>query len=228
MNIIEFVKKHSKIIITAAAITATSAYSGFANNILAGNTISTTTEKSAVMEQKIETKIDQIINSLNLYKTDTTNSKLYLLNCCHNVQKYIIEHNKYDSSILHEVQSMSPKKAMTWQLYNATVNEKSVSLGNSLMFQKILEKLGIKVKIIGYPKHSADEIYAFNSVSFSSCAECFYNSTLETDESDCQKLIDETKIGFIDICVALNYHMGNVMLHSPIYHFNESNGQWEL
>ncbi len=226
MNIFEIVKKHAKIIITAATITATSVYCGFANNILAGNTISTTTEKSAVMEQKIETKIDQIISDLISREADCMR---YPIHCSCIVQKYIIEHNRYDPSILNEIESMSPKESITWQLYNAVVNERSVSLGNSLMFQRIMKRFGVKASILGYSENPTDKIHAFNAIKFNPRTECFYNSTYDPHKNDeWQKIINRDKSGLIEIPTILNYRISSAIPHSQIYHFVTSTGQWEL
>ena len=128
-----------------------------------------------IAKQEIEKRIDEIISELGLEKSDDI--MVQLKNCCL-VQKYIVLHNNYDSSIMLEKEKYDPKEFVVLDLYNAVMLQNGVCTSNSLMFKKILREVGINVEVIGLISNATGGMHASNVVELDG-EYYFFDSTLE-------------------------------------------------
>lgn len=128
------------------------------------------------IKAEIDEEIDRIISELNLQKSDDV--MVQLKNCCL-VQKYIVEHNIYKDSIMEEKETYSEENIATLDLYNAVVLHVGVCTSNTLMFKKILERVGVKVEMIGLTGKDRDAKHFCNIVELDG-QYYFFDSTLET------------------------------------------------
>lgn len=135
-------------------------------------------ERSIALEEikiEIDTKLDEIIHELGLEKTNDVIKQLK--NCCL-VQKYIVEHNTYNSNIMNEKDRYSEEEIAILDLYNAVVLNESVCTSNSLMFKAILQKIGIKAEVIGLTSNESGVMHASNIVELND-KYYFFDTTLE-------------------------------------------------
>lgn len=99
------------------------------------------------IEFEIKEKINEIIFELGLKKSNDVMTQLR--NCCL-VHKYIVEHVEYKDSIMKEKENLDPNvNIRTMDLYNALIKNVGVCSSNSIMFQEILRKIGVKVECVG-------------------------------------------------------------------------------
>lgn len=125
---------------------------------------------------EIEQAINDIIKQLDLKESSDTMSQLR--NCCL-VQKYIVEHNAYNEDIMKEKDNYKQEEITILDLYNAVVLHNGVCTSNSLMFKKILEKVGVKSEVIGLISNDTGRMHASNIVELDG-QYYFFDSTLET------------------------------------------------
>lgn len=91
----------------------------------------------------IDSKIDEIINELELHETDDPYQQLEM---CLKVQKYITVNNFYDESMLDEKRGNSFKEIYINDLYNALIYNRAICTSNSAEFKEILSRVGVDVK----------------------------------------------------------------------------------
>ena len=91
----------------------------------------------------IDAKIDEIINELDLYKT---NDPYQQLDMCCRVQKYIIMHNYYDESMIGKKRGATFEETYMNDLYNALIYNNAICTSNSAEFKEILSRIGLDVK----------------------------------------------------------------------------------
>lgn len=127
-------------------------------------------------KEEIETEISKIISELELQKSDDVMTQLK--NCCL-VQKYIVEQNNYNEDIMSEKENMSEDEIVILDLYNAVVLHSGVCTSNSLMFKKILEKVGVKSEVVGLISNETGGRHASNIVELDG-EYYFFDSTLES------------------------------------------------
>lgn len=125
---------------------------------------------------EIEQAINDIIKQLDLKESSDT--MIQLRNCCL-VQKYIVEHNTYNEDIMKEKDNYKQEEITILDLYNAVVLHNGVCTSNSLMFKKILEKVGVKSEVIGLISNDTGSMHASNIVELDR-QYYFFDSTLET------------------------------------------------
>lgn len=125
---------------------------------------------------EIEQAINDIIKQLDLKESSDT--MIQLRNCCL-VQKYIVEHNTYNEDIMKEKDNYKQEEMTILDLYNAVVLHNGVCTSNSLMFKKILEKVGVKSEVIGLISNDTGSMHASNIVELDG-QYYFFDSTLET------------------------------------------------
>ena len=125
---------------------------------------------------EIEQAINDIIKQLDLKESSDT--MIQLRNCCL-VQKYIVEHNTYNEDIMKEKDNYKQEEITILDLYNAVVLHNGVCTSNSLMFKKILEKVGVKSEVIGLISNDTGRMHASNIVELDG-QYYFFDSTLET------------------------------------------------
>lgn len=125
---------------------------------------------------EIEQAINDIIKQLDLKESSDT--MVQLRNCCL-VQKYIVEHNTYSEDIMKEKDNYKQEEITILDLYNAVVLHNGVCTSNSLMFKKILEKVGVKSEVIGLISNDTGSMHASNIVELDG-QYYFFDSTLET------------------------------------------------
>lgn len=125
---------------------------------------------------EIEQAINDIIKQLDLKESSDT--MIQLRNCCL-VQKYIVEHNTYNEDIMKEKEGYKIDEIAILDLYNAVVLHNGVCTSNSLMFKKILEKVGVKSEVVGLISNDTGGMHASNIVELDG-QYYFFDSTLET------------------------------------------------
>ena len=125
---------------------------------------------------EIEQAINDIIKQLDL--KESSDIMIQLRNCCL-VQKYIVEHNTYNEDIMKEKDNYKLEEISILDLYNAVVLHNGVCTSNSLMFKKILEKVGVKSEVIGLISNDTGSMHASNIVELDG-QYYFFDSTLET------------------------------------------------
>ena len=125
---------------------------------------------------EIEQAINDIIKQLDL--KESSDIMIQLRNCCL-VQKYIVEHNTYNEDIMKEKDNYKLEEISILDLYNAVVLHNGVCTSNSLMFKKILEKVGVKSEVIGLISNDTGSMHAANIVELDG-RYYFFDSTLET------------------------------------------------
>lgn len=130
--------------------------------------------------QKIKIEIEQAINDIikHLDLKESSDTINQLRNCCL-VQKYIVEHNTYNEDIMKEKEGYKIDEIAILDLYNAVVLHNSVCTSNSLMFKKVLEKVGVKSEVVGLISNDTGGMHASNIVELDG-QYYFFDSTLET------------------------------------------------
>ncbi len=128
------------------------------------------------IKKEINYKIEEIITELGLIVSD--DPIIQLKNCCL-VQRYIVENNVYSDNIMNEKRNYSEENIVLLDLYNALVLHTGVCTSNSLMFKKILERVGTKVEVIGLYSNGSNDMHASNIVEIDG-KYYFFDSTLES------------------------------------------------
>lgn len=130
--------------------------------------------------ENIKIEIEQVINDIikQLDLKESSDTMIQLRNCCL-VQKYIVEHNTYNEDIMKEKDNYKQEEITILDLYNAVVLHNGVCTSNSLMFKKILEKVGVKSEVVGLISNDTGSMHASNIVELDG-QYYFFDSTLET------------------------------------------------
>ena len=165
-----------------------------------------------MMKIEIEQSIDEVVRELGLCESDDAIEQLR--NCCL-VQKYIIEHNNYDNNIMAEKETYSDEEIAIIDLYNAVVLHNGVCSSNSLMFKKILERVGQKVEVVGLISNQSGAMHASN-LALLDGKYYFFDSTLDSriyeenkQESNGELLLCCAGLGKEDYC---KYYTPQVIL----------------
>lgn len=129
--------------------------------------------------EKIKIEIEQAINDIikQLDLKESSDTIIQLRNCCL-VQKYIVEHNTYNEDIMKEKEGYKIDEIAILDLYNAVVLHNGVCTSNSLMFKKILEKVGVKSEVVGLISNDTGGMHASNIVELDG-QYYFFDSNLE-------------------------------------------------
>lgn len=127
------------------------------------------------IKKEIDEEIDRIIEQLGLEKSSDV---MVQLKNCNLVQKYIVETNGYNENIMKEKSEYETEDIVILDLYNAVVLHNGVCTSNSLMFKKILEKVGVNVEVVGLFS-SEGGMHASNLVELDG-EYYFFDSTLES------------------------------------------------
>ena len=144
---------------------------------------------------QIEEKIDEIIRELHLEPSDDIN--VQLKNCCL-VQKYIVEHIEYQERIMEDKTMMADENIRILDLYNAAIHHVGVCSSNSILFQEILRRIGMKVECVAL-ESSEGGFHMANLVELGG-QYYFFDSTLE--RSIYEDHMDDGK-GLVLCCAAL-------------------------
>ena len=128
-----------------------------------------------IIIEQTEQAIHDIIKELGLEESDDV--MIQLKNCCL-LQKYIVEHNDFDKSIVDEKESYDTDDLVIRDLYNGVVLHNGVCMTNAIMFKNILQRVGVNVEILGLISNDTNVMHASNIVELDG-EYYFFDSTLE-------------------------------------------------